>query len=201
MRLNKLKFAALLLLSLGLSACGSGGGGGAIITQPSTGSSTIQSNASGVTTLPSTLALAGATISIPAGTTLLAADGTPVAGSVVVNASYDINAAFLPAAAQAAPANTTLKAYLDMVMSAGNLTVKTISPAIPVKMAVALPNGTAVEIWSHSGVAGAAWVKEISTTVTGGSVTFQVSHLSIYGCFQRDLTGITCGNNGGVTVQ
>lgn len=190
---------ATILISLLLVACGNGGGGGVVVETPSSGSTTVQSSPAGVTATPASVELTGATVTIPAQTTLKAADGTPVTGTVLVNASYGITGTALPVAEQTPPANTALKAYIDIVMTADGKTVKNVDPAIPVSMAVSLPNGTVVDIYSYSDAA-TGWVFESSTTVTAGAVNFNVSHFSSYGCFQR-LTGLTGGSGGGVTVQ
>lgn len=191
---------ATIFISFLLVACGNGGGGGVVVETPSSGSTTVQSSAAGTTTAPASVELTGATVTIPAQTTLKAADGTPVTGAVLVKASYGITGTALPVAEQTPPANTSMKAYIDIVMTADGKTVKNVDPAIPVSMAVSLPNGTAVDIYSYSDAA-TGWVYESSTTVTAGAVNFSVSHFSSYGCFLRNITGLTGGSNGGVTQQ
>lgn len=197
MRLNKLIVG--LLLTLALSACGDGSSGVAV-TAPVSGSTTVQASSTGVTSTNGTVTLTGATVQVPAGTSLTAADGTPVTGPVTVDVTYSTTPAVLPSALQTPPADTTLKAFVDIVMT-GNKRVKSINPAITVTMTVPLPNGTVVDIYSHGSEAGATWVKEGSATVTGGVAAFSVSHFSVWGCFQKNLTGITGGSNGGVTAN
>jgi hypothetical protein len=200
MRIRNL--SAAIVVSLALAACGGGGGGGgAAIVPPVTQQSSITTNSTGATTASSTISVAGATVNVPGGTTLTTASGTPVTGTVNVVVTYGTSATFLPPTLQVAPANTTMKAYLDIVMTAGGATVKNVNPPIPVAMNVPLPNGTAVDIYSHGSETGALWVKEGTKTVFNGAVSFNVTHFSTWAVFQQNLTGLTGGTNGGTVVQ
>jgi hypothetical protein len=202
MRMKLWKSLGFICLSAGLAACGGGGGGVNVVTPPTvTTTATVQTTATGATTTKTTVTVANCAFDIPANTTLTSADGSPVSGAVKVNACYGTSSTTMPAVAQSIPSNETLKAYLDIVMTNGDKTVKNINPPIPVSVAVSLPNGTTVDLYSHGAEAGSTWVKEGTATVSNGSVSFQISHFSVYAIFQQNLTGLTGGSNGGVTQQ
>jgi hypothetical protein len=198
MRISK-HFAGLVI-SLALAGCGSDGTNGGIVA-PVKSQTTLQSSDSGVTQAPTSLNAGGATVNVAQGTTLKDATGTPVTGVVTLQATYATATAYLPAADQTLPVNENLKAFLDVVLSTGSQVVKTVNPAIPVSIPVPVPNGTVVDIYSHGTDPGATWVKEGTATVINGSVTFSVSHFSIYACFQQKVTGLTGGGTGGTTAQ
>jgi hypothetical protein len=185
---KRMKQAGLLLSMLVISACGSGGGSGAAIT-PITGDTTVQASTNGVTGALTGMSLGSASLAINSGSTLKAADGTPVSGKVAVAATYGTNAAFLPATEQATlPAGKTLCSYISINMT-GDKKVKTVNPPMPVAMNVALPDGTPVDLYSNSEGPGDRWVKEGSTTVSNGKVAFTVSHFTVWGAFQQNITG------------
>lgn len=202
MRMKLWKMVGFICLSAGLAACGGGGGGGSVVTPSTvTTTATVQTTPAGATTTETTLTVASCVLGIPANTTLTSADGSPVTGAVTVNACYGTASSTMPAVAQSLPANQTLKAYLDIVMTAGDKTVKNINPPIPVSVAVPVANGTVVDIYSHGAEAGSSWVKEGTATVSNGSISFRISHFSVYAIFLQNLTGLTGGSNGGVTQQ
>jgi hypothetical protein len=185
--------AVTLLSLLIMSACG--GEGGTVVTAPVSGQTSVQASATGVTAASGTVALETAIVSVPAGTTLKAEDGSPVTGNVVIAATYGTAAALLPVAEQTTlPTTSTLKAYVSINIS-GDKKVKTVTPAIPVFLNVDLPDGSPVDIYSNSEAAGATWVKEGSTVVIAGKVAFNVSHFSTYAVMQQNLTGATGGSN------
>jgi hypothetical protein len=195
---KKVKTAGFLLSLLLVSACGSGGGSGVAITPPVSGQTSVQASTSGVTAAPVTVSLGSATVSVPASTTLKAADGTPVTGDVKVAATYGSNSVYLPATEQTTlPAGQSLKGYVSINIT-GDQKVKTVTPPIPVAVSVPLADGTPVTIYSNSEGAGDTWVKEGSATVSGGKVSFEVSHFTVYAIFQQNVTG---GTSGGTTQQ
>jgi hypothetical protein len=194
---KRMKLAGLLLSMLLVSACGSGGGGGAVIT-PITRDTTVQASTDGVTGALTGLSLGSANLALNAGSTLKAADGTPVSGKVAVTATYGSNAAFLPASEQATlPDGETLDSYISISMTADKK-VKTVNPPMTVAMNVALQDGTPVDIYSNNERPGDPWVKEGTSTVSNGKVSFTVSHFTAWGAFHRKLTG---SRGQGTTVQ
>ncbi len=149
---------------------------------------TVTTDASGRTTAPQALASAAAKVSIPAGTTLTDASGQPIVGSLTATSSFSSDVATLPTAAVAtAPSGRTLAAYLDMSITAGSASVKSINPPLAVNMSAgpgALP-GSAVAIYSYDSASG-IWTLEGNAVVNGdGSVDFLISHLSIWAIYKQ----------------
>lgn len=200
MFIKRVKAAVFLISLLTVSACGDGGGGGVVVTPPVSSQATVQASTTGETAAPATVSLTpagtvtpAATVTVPTGTTLKAADGTPVTGNITIAATYANSSAFLPATEQATlPAGQTVKGYVSInITGAGSTKVKTVNPPIPVAIAVPVADGTPVNIYSNNEGAGDTWVKEGTGTVSGGKVSFNVSHFTVYAVMQPPVTGST----------
>ncbi|MRR54946.1 MAG: cytochrome c [Deltaproteobacteria bacterium] len=108
--------------------------------------------------------------------------GAPVTGTITTTVSRSTSASSLPAAA---PAGTSLAVLLDIDMSAGATKVKNFST--PLTVIVAMPAGvTSVDVYSFDGT---NWVLEqAGVAVIGGNATFDITHLSVWGCFTVDTS-------------
>lgn len=138
---------------------------------------------------PTSLEMTGATsrISISAGTRMTDASGNPVTGTLSITASAINSASSLPPTAAAATTVdgkklTGLGGAIDIVITNGSATVKTITPPMTVNLAVApafAAPGTVVQYYSFDG---SVWTLEGAATVKPDStVDLQIGHLSIWG--------------------
>ncbi|MBT1070249.1 putative Ig domain-containing protein [Pelotalea chapellei] len=137
---------------------------------------------------------AGTMVSSPAGVTsmtfsspsvLTDSTGAPVTGAITTTTSKSTSASSLPAAP---PSGSSLALLLDITMSKGSTQVKNFST--PLTVVVAVPSGiTSVDVYSYNGT---NWVLEqAGVAVTGGNATFNITHLSMWGCFSVAPLAVT----------
>ncbi len=146
----------------------------------------VITGADGITTVPVSLTAPGANVTLASGTLLKDAAGNPISGTLTVTASVMNSTAALPgglATAQTSDGKvlSALGNSIDIIISAGASTVKTIAPPMIVNLAIssafALPGAT-VSYYSFDGV---KWTLEGSAIVkSDGTVDIAVSHLSVW---------------------
>jgi len=133
---------------------------------------------------------AGTTVSPPSTSTSMAfasnsiltdASGVPVTGAIATTVTRSTTTGSLPAAA---PDGTSLAVFLDIDMSKGTTKVKNFST--PMTVTVSVPSGTTtVDVYSFNSTT-ASWVLEhAGVAVSGGIVTFNITHLSVWACFSK----------------
>jgi hypothetical protein len=147
----------------------------------------MATNADGTTIAPIAVATAsGSQVSIAAGTLLKDAAGNPIKGSLTMASTASGTISGLPAAAANSGASdgsslVSLGASIDLVLSAGGATVKTINPAMTVTLAVPktfTEDKSTVDYYSFDGT---KWSWEGSAAVKAdGTVDMQVKHLSTW---------------------
>lgn len=170
--------AAVLLGALALFGCGGGGGG----TPPAPATGTLTADVTGTVPSGAVTAPAGVTLSFPASSTLTTAGSIPVTGAITTTVTSSTASSSLPAAG---PAGTALAILLDITMKSGANEVKNLST--PLSVTVPVPAGiTSVDVYSYNGT---AWVSETTgLTVSNGTVSFNITHLSSWACFSAPLS-------------
>jgi fibronectin type 3 domain-containing protein len=185
-----LSLICLVVLTAAIAACG---GGGSSQTTKVTASGTI-SAPTGVTGASAVAVTApvGATVAIPATTSLLDGSGNPVTGTITTSVGYATSKADLPtAAATTAPTGATLAAFVDIVMSNSSQTVKTLSNPLAITINVTSSGakpGDSLVVYSYDSTAGAWTFQGTELVDANGNISPTVSHFSIWGVFKSAAT-------------
>lgn len=147
----------------------------------------LGTDSAGRTIAPVSLAASSdARLDIDAGTLMTDASGKPITGALTLSTtSYGAGSAPPPSVNSRRTANgnalVSLGASIDLALSSGGLSVKTITP--PMRVTLTIPAsyaapGTTVEYYSFDG---SKWQKEGTATVNAdGTVEMLVGHLSIW---------------------
>jgi hypothetical protein len=146
----------------------------------------IITGADGKTTVPITMIIPGASLTLGSGTLLTDAAGNPISGTLTVTASVMSSLVALPTGLTTANTSDGRSLFalgnsIDITISAGTTLVKTINPPMTVNLTIpstfARPGAT-VSYYSFNGT---TWNLEGTTTVKqNGTADMPVGHLSVW---------------------
>jgi hypothetical protein len=140
----------------------------------------------GRTTVPISVAVSGASLSLAAGTLLTDASGNPISGTLTVTAAVMNSIASLPAGLAATPTSTggtlfSLGNSINITISSGSTTVKHISPSMTVNLAIPSTYANPGDSVSYYSFDGTTWTLEGTAIVkSDGTVDMLVGHLSVW---------------------
>ncbi|MFA7403031.1 MAG: choice-of-anchor Q domain-containing protein [Pelobacteraceae bacterium] len=140
----------------------------------------------GRTTVPISMAVSGASLSLAAGTLLTDASGNPISGTLTVTAAVMNSIASLPAGLAATPTSTggtlfSLGNSITITISSGSTTVKHIAPPMTVNLAIPSTYANPGDSVSYYSFDGTTWTLEGTAIVKpDGTVDMLVGHLSVW---------------------